>query len=113
MKEVKLTNMTNEEIQVLQYEVFVFSEAQKMTTGNIDINAFLDAMLTMDVALRLWYTFRKKVEGTQQKYTVRLKVFEACTVLKCCMWNREDRKDYEKHVVEKFKTLIDQQLKSI
>ncbi|MEE1899575.1 hypothetical protein V1389_14595 [Flavobacterium rakeshii] len=113
MKDVKLLRVTNEEIEVLQLELFLFSEAQKQQVALLTINEFLEALISTDIALRLWYLFRRKVEGSQQKFSVRLKVSEACIVLKCCMWPRTGRSDYEKNIVEKYKTVIDQQLKSI
>lgn len=54
MKDVKLLRVTNEEIEVLQLELFLFSEAQKQQVALLTINEFLEALISTDIALRLW-----------------------------------------------------------
>lgn len=113
MKVIKLTKATSEEVEILQAELFYYSEAQKYSLPSLTITDFLDVLIIKDVALRLWYTFRTKVESNNSKLTISLKVNEACILLKCCIWKRENRTSYESFIIEKYKAIIDQQLKSI
>lgn len=113
MKDVRLLKVTEDEVQVLQSELYRYSELQRLGIHHWGNEEFYTALVTIDIAFRLWVTFRRKIESAQNSFTVRLKVSEAVVVLKCCYWNRDGRNDYEKHVAEKYKNLIDQQLKSI
>ncbi|KGO84447.1 hypothetical protein Q763_01515 [Flavobacterium beibuense F44-8] len=113
MKNINLTKVKQDEIKVMQEQVLLYSDALTSTVKGLEIEDFLNVISTIDISFRLWLTFRKKVEGVQEKFTVNLKVSEAATLLKCFMWSGQNRSPYENHVAEKYKTIIDNQLKNI
>jgi len=113
MKEVKLKKVTKEEVEILQQELGMYAEIIKLGFNYISIDEFLNALLISDIALRLWLSFRNKIESDKTKVTVTLKVSEAVVLFKCCYWPRDQRTHYHAMIAEKFKNEIDQQLKSI
>ena len=113
MKQIILTKVTNEEIQVMQEQIYKYSETLRWSLKTYDVEEFLNAITAIDLSYRLWYTFRKRVEGNQLRNTIRLKVSDAAVLLKCFMWPGEGRNEFEKNVALKYKGIIDHQLKSI
>lgn len=113
MKNVKLSKVTPDEIKVMQEQVFQYSEALRWTNKSLDIEEFLNVIAAMDIGFRLWLTFRKRVEGHQNHFTINLKVSEAAVLLKSFMWPGENRNDYERNVAIKYKGILDHQLKNI
>lgn len=110
MKEVKLTKVSRDEVATLQAELQAYADIQRLGYNFWSNEDFLNAILTVDIAQRLWIVFRRKVEAERSQFTMTFKINEAVIILKCCHWKRDGRNDYEKHVVEKYKNIIDQQL---
>ncbi len=113
MKQVKLHNVSNEEVRTLQNETYDFqqhaSKSLKTTTN------FLDAIITLDIAFRLWFTFRTKIEKPEAKkgYQITFKTSEAAVLLKVCYFDNPNSGVFEKNVKEKYKLFLDQQLKGM
>lgn len=112
MKQVKLHNVSNEEVRTLQNETYDFqqqAEKSLKTSQN-----FLDAIITLDIAFRLWFTFRTKIEKPETKkgYQITFKTSEAAVLQKVCLFDNPNSGPFEKNVKEKYKLLLDQQLKA-
>jgi hypothetical protein len=113
MKQVKLHNVSAEEVKTLQNEIYDFqqqAEKSLKTTEN-----FLDAIITLDIAFRLWFTFRTKIETPEAKkgYKITFKTSEAAVLLKVCYFQNPNSGVFEKNVKEKYKLFLDQQLKGM
>lgn len=113
MKEVKLTKVSRDEVATLQAELQAYADIERLGYNFWSNEDFLNAILAVDIAHRLWIFFRRKVEAEQSQFSMRFKINEAVIILKCCHWERDGRGEYEKHVVEKYKNIIDQQLISL
>lgn len=113
MKDVKLTKVSRDEVATLQAELHAYANIQRLGYNFWSNEDFLNAILAVDIAHRLWIFFRRKVEADQHQFSMRFKINEAVIILKCCYWPRDGRGEYEKNVVEKYKNIIDQQLKSL
>ncbi|ALM50330.1 hypothetical protein AMR72_16420 [Flavobacterium psychrophilum] len=113
MKKLKLTQIDPAEIEVLQHELEQYSKIEELGLNHWGTNDFLNALLTVDIALRLWFTLRGRIESSKEFFNLSLKVSEAVIVLKCCTWQRHGRNEYEKNVAEKYKGLLAEQLMNI
>ncbi|ESU28383.1 hypothetical protein FLJC2902T_17360 [Flavobacterium limnosediminis JC2902] len=117
MNKITLKKVQEKEMQVLQAELFKFHQIAESKYRNTtqSMMEFLEAIIEIDVAFRLWYLFRTKIESTNTKgSTLSLKASEAAILLMCCMpIYGQNRTEYENHVLEKYKLVLDQQLKSL
>lgn len=111
MKQVKLHNVSNEEVRTLQNEIYDFQQhaAKSLKTSE----NFLDAIITLDIAFRLWFVFRTKIEKPEAKkgYTISFKTSEAAVLQKVCLFQNPNSGIFENNVKEKYKLFLDQQLK--
>ncbi|MCO6162580.1 hypothetical protein [Flavobacterium sp. NRK F7] len=113
MKTIKIQNVTQEEIHVLQNELH---EYQNSLASNLRSQSdFLNAIIYVDLALRLWFNFRNKIENQEPKkgYSITLKASEAAVLLKVCLWQNKSNATFERHVKTKYSFTLDQQLKSL
>ena len=113
MKTIKITKVTNEEVQTLQNELHHFQNTLTSTLKNQQ--AFIDAIIYIDLSLRLWFNFRNKIEKEEPKngYTITLKTSEAAILLKTCLWQNPNNGTFERNVKTKYSSYLDQQLKSL
>lgn len=112
MKKVKLTNVTLDEVLVLQNELEAFTEWHKMGFQFWSSEDFFNAIAMVDCATRLYFFLRTRVESDKQKFTMSFFLSDAVVLLKCCHWQRSERGVYETNVALKYQNIIDQQLKS-
>ncbi len=116
MKNVKLHNVSSDEIHALQTEINEYqNHVQKSLSAIVNYNDFLNAITTFDIAFRLWFLFRTRIEKVEKKkgFTISFRVSEAAVLQKVCTFNNPLSGHYEINVKEKYKLLIDQQLKSM
>lgn len=113
MKQVKLHNVSSEEVRTLQNEIYDFQQQAENSLKTSE--NFLDAIITLDIAFRLWFTFRTKVEKPEAKkgYKITFKTSEAAVLLKVCYFNNPNSGAFERNVKEKYKLYLDQQLKGM
>ncbi|WP_130735497.1 hypothetical protein [Flavobacterium sp. J27] len=113
MTTIQLKYITNEEIQVLQTELHEYQNT--LATHLKSQSDFLNAIIYIDLALRLWFNFRSKVENQQPKkgYSITLKASEAAVLLKACLWENQNNGTFERNVKTKLSLFLDQQLKSL
>jgi len=113
MKQVKLHNVSSEEVRALQNETYDFQQQASKSLKTAD--NFLDAIITLDIAFRLWFTFRTKIEKPEAKkgYQITFKTSEAAVLQKVCLFQNPNSGPFENNVKEKYKTFIDQQLKGM
>lgn len=116
MKKITLKNVTEEEVQVIQAELFHYQEWENhyLRQSHREMK-FLEAIMTIDVAFRLWYLFRTKIEAVMpaKGFTITLRASEAAVLLKCCGFESGNRGPFEANIMEKYKLVLDQQLKSL
>lgn len=113
MTQVKLTQVSLDEVKVLQNELQLFGEWQKLGFNYWSNEDFYNAIATVDVALRMYFFLRTRIESGKSKFTISFKISDAVVILKCCHWRRSERNDYEKIITLKYQDIIDQKLKSI
>ena len=113
MKKVTLTKVKFDELKALQAELELYADIQRLGFNFWSIEDFLNALLAVDIAHALWITLRNKIENRKNQYTMTFKISEAAILMKCCYWERKERGGYEKNVCEKYKNIIDQQLKNV
>lgn len=118
MKEVKLNKVTEQELSVLQSELHRYNTVISTNFKQPEFaGQFFDLIMLIDITFRLWYSFHLKItKGSPAKgFSISLKPFEAVALLKCCMNRVENdaRDTFTYHVKEKYKRIIDQQLKSL
>ena len=116
MKQVKLHNVSVEEVRTLQNEIHDYQNHVQTTIGIIKTpEQFLNAIITIDLAFRLWFLFRTKIEKTDPKkgYTISFKTSEAAVLQKACMYQNPNSGIFENNVKEKYKLFLDQQLKGM
>lgn len=113
MRKIKIINVSNEEMQTLQQEVFEYQNILEKTFKTA--SNLLDAIITLDIAFRLWFLFRTKIENQTPKkgFTISLKASEAAVLLKVCLWKNNNVGDYERNVKLKYSHYLDQQIKSL
>lgn len=113
MKTIQIKNVRQDEIHVLQNELH---EYQNTLAANLQSQTdFLNAIIYVDLALRLWFNFRNKIENQEPKngYAITLKASEAAVLLKVCLWQNKSNDTFKRHVKTKFSFSLDQQLKSL
>lgn len=113
MKKVALKKVKYDEVVALQNELHEYSQLQRLGFNFWSIDDFVNAIIAVDIAHNLWIQLRKKIESDRKVFTINLKLSEAAVVMKCCYWKRDGRGTYETHVAEKYKNIIDHQLKNI
>ena len=113
MKEILLTKVTHDELEVLQIELEHYAQVQRIGFASWNIEDFLNAIATADIAHRLWLVFRKRLESDSTHFRFSYKASDAVILFKCCNWERNGRNDYQRHVCRKYQDIIDNQFKSI
>lgn len=112
MKNITLQNVTNEEVGTLQNIIFHYqAERERNLRSAPDL---LDAIICIDIALRLWLSFRSKFEKDEPKngFSISLKPSEAAVLLKCCL-NLSSADAFTLNVARKYSSILDQQVKSL
>lgn len=116
MKKIILKEVQEKEVQVMQGELFLYHQIieSEFRQPHRSIR-FLDAIMEIDIAFRLWYAFRTKIETIMPKkgFTITLRASEAAVLLKCCLKDHGNREPFTNNVMEKYKLVLDQQLKSL
>lgn len=112
MRQIKLKNVTQEELLTLQQETYEYQNLLEQTFRKS--SDFFDAIITLDIAFRLWFLFRTRIENQTPKngYTISLKASEAAVLLKVCLY-KNNTGEFEKNVKVKYSHYLDQQLKSL
>ena len=113
MKTIKFTKVNRDELAVLQSELLHYSNIQRLGLHHWGIDEFLNALIAVDTAHRLWISLRKKLESDSEAFILTFSISEAVIVFKCCYWLRDGRTDYQKLIAGKYKNNIDEQLKSL
>lgn len=113
MKTIDLNQIKPDEVEVLQNELEQYSNIEKLGLHHWGTNDFLNALLTVEISLKLWFMLRSRLESKSKTYNLKLRISEAVIILKCCQWPRSLRNDYERNVTEKFKGLLAEQLMNI
>lgn len=116
MKTIILQNVVQQEIAVFQKALFDHYNFRDNTFKKS--SDFLAAIMEMDIMLRLWYSFRSRIEkiAPNKGYRITLKPSEAAALfiaLNAIKFKGEATDNYIKNVKVKFTSIIDQQLKSL
>ena len=113
MKTIKFTKVDRDEVAVLQAELMYYAQIERLGLHHWGIDDFLNAIVAVDTAHRLWLTLRKKLESDSKIFKLQFTATEAVIVFKCCFWLRDGRTEYQKFVAEKYRNKIDEILKSL
>ena len=113
MKQIKLHKVRYDELEVLHDELNKYAETSRLGFNFWSNEEFLNAIIAVDIAYALWLKLRKKIESEQGTFLLTFSLSEAVIILKCCVWKRSGRPEYETHVAEKYKRLIDEQLANL
>ncbi|MXN90176.1 hypothetical protein GR160_02970 [Flavobacterium sp. Sd200] len=113
MKAIKFTKVDRDEVIVLQRELECYSNIQVYGLYFRSIDDFINAIIAVDTAQRLWVALRKKVESDSKFYNLKFNATEAAVIFKCCLWKRDGRTPYQTFVAEKYKNGIDNEFKNL
>lgn len=115
MKKVSLKKVPAAHLQVLQDEVLNYANGfTEYLKKPEEYTQFYYSVQQVDIANRLWFFLRPRIESGQPECSFSLKVHEAVVLLNACS-NASvlSSDDYTRHVAEVHKGEIDNQLKSI
>lgn len=116
MHGIRIKNVTDKELQVFQQELYIYHQIVESSykAPNKAFN-YIEAIIEIDIAFRLWYLFRSKIESRTPNngFNIKLRASEAAILLKCCLFDHGNRSNYQMNVLEKYKLELDQQLKSL
>lgn len=112
MKNITLKKIELSDIIVLQNELLKFITAKSAVLRSAHVsNLYFDAILFVDVASRMYYTFRSKLEKTTAiTANLNLNATEAVVLLQCCNSNQGRRNQYEDYCMQKFSKLLHEEL---
>ena len=112
MKKIVIKNVSADELLTLQQEMYDYHNALEKTFKKA--SNLLDTIITLDIAFRLWFLFRTKIERQTPKngFQISLTASEAAVLLKVCLWTHKIG-DYERNVKLKYSNYLDQQIKSL
>lgn len=114
MSKLKITKVTADEIKVLYNGAYLyFVRLQDELKPQLTIS-YMDDVLRMCIAKRLYLKFRQKLEGDSTKYSLSLLPSEGVVLLYICQHIINNNNDeYNINVADKNKNILDQQLKSL
>lgn len=114
MNTLKIANVTVNELIELQNQTHFYQQALEHNLKH-DIADFYNSIISLDIALKIWFLLRGRIEKTQPKngFTIALKPAEAAVLFKICLTEQQYISEYRLHVIRKYRNDLDQQLKSI
>lgn len=107
MIKVPVKKLHHKDLEILQTELEIYVQ---YVAGYELKKEFLNSIITFDLAQNLYYIIRNRLEKNGEYHTVYFTASQAAIVLKCCNLNRTDRDEFTKHVMNKLKINLDQQL---
>lgn len=123
MKTIKLSYLTLQELTELQLQTQFFEKAVEFNmspsrtadTPGEDLINFYDSIIAIDISLKLWLAMRSRIEKPQpaRGYTLNLRPSEAAVLFKICRAEMESFEAYRLNVIRKYRSILDQQLKSL
>ena len=116
MKTIKLKKIEIIEIEILQKELFNFLtfKNSQFIHKSIHDNSYFDTILLIDIAQKMYYNFRGKIEKINTSFSsLHLTCSEAIVLLQCCNDKSQFTDEPTKFVLEKFQSLIFKELSEL
>lgn len=116
MKTIKLKKIEITEIGILQKELFNFLSYKNASFihKNIHENSYFDSILLIDIAQKMYYSFRSKIEKINTSFSsLNLSCSEAIVLLQCCNDKSQFTDEQTKFVLEKFQSLLYKELSEL
>lgn len=113
MKMIKLLKVEKKESEVLKNAVFQFLSNRNTNLRELaskDQNEFLNRVLLIDIAQRLFYFFRGKTESLKNESTLSFSASEAIVVMQVCDEFAFFFDEYHSHTLRKTKEIMFEQL---
>lgn len=107
MKKITIKKIEIEALEVLQDEI---GKYQRVVISQMD---WLTGIIIHSISFRLWLLLRTKLESGRNIFTISFRPDEAATILACCLNATPHPDIYRQAILERIKSSIDQQLKSM
>jgi hypothetical protein len=96
-----IKKIKRENLQILQSEVFKFIGHKVAHSANCnDYTNYCNDIIVIDLAQSMFYAFRDKIESHKPFLNLALTPSEAVILLYCCTWDRKERSEEERFVMQ-------------
>lgn len=112
MKTIKIKNVQIAEIEVLQEIVSKYIQLVNLSL-HTSTNKIGPGIVAIDLSTAIYYNFRKKIESTATKITLKLRPSEAVILLEMTLNKKLQLSEYEIFLMEKFKNILHSELTNI
>ncbi len=107
MKNIKIKKLELVELEVIHSELLNFITYQNTMLPKWKTwNQYYDCLLLLDIATKVYYSFRSKIEKTTGSTNISLSPSEAITLLQCCNRVSASRNGYASHCMQKISVLL-------
>lgn len=116
---IQLKQIEFVELDILKTEVYAFVNHQKdMIDRSTDETDKYNRFVFFGVGRDLYFSFGNRMISNLKSHgkthcTLSVSVAEAALLQFVCCFNRTNKNEYEKHTLERFGRMIDEQIKSI
>lgn len=115
MIKVKFSKVPAAHLQILQSELLYYAEGfNEHLKKPEDYTVFLYSIAQVDIAQKLWFSFRTKLENGQKSFSFMLSASEAvCLSIALTNTTTFTDKEYVANVAHTYINIIDHQFKSL
>ena len=98
---VVIKKFKRENLQILQSELFKFIGHKVAHSSNCsDYTNYCNDIIVIDLAQSMFYAFRDKIESHKPFSSIAITPSEAVILLYCCAWDRKERSNEERFVMQ-------------
>lgn len=111
MKKIILTKMEIIEFEILRDQLNDYISWKNATLSATDFANYVNNLLLIDVAQKMFYGFRSKIEkATNATANMKLNISEAIILLDCCTTVFMHKGEFERFTMEKIKNILHKQI---